>query len=105
MPVPNSAEEILSRRGGGLNVSGFVGQILTIVSFEEDSGQFGKYVHITALNSEGDEVVFQTGSVGVIEKIEALQEFGLLPTEVRVTSFDTRFGTSGYDFEPINATA
>jgi len=94
-----TAKDILSQKGTP-GIAQYVGETITIVSFEFAEGQFGEFAKITAVTAEGDEVVFQTGAGAVLGKLSALAAAELLPCECKVTSFPGQYGKDGYDIQP-----
>lgn len=101
--MSESAQDILSRTGSDTpNISDFVGQTLTLAEVVFQTGQHGKYVDVSAINAEGDEVTFRTGAKAVVGKLESITEHGLLPVEVKVSSYPSKFGKPGYDIRPVD---
>ena len=97
------AEEILNARssGGGPKAKDFVGQVLTIVDFEFANGPYGTFVKITAFKEDGTDASFQTGAGAIMSKLTALRAADLLPTNVQVTSYKTKFPNDGYDIQAV----
>lgn len=103
MAEEQSVASILAAARGGdyTKAAQLVGQVLTWTDeIETKSGSNGDYIVVTALTEDGEEVKVSNGGQ-LAEQIKGLAAAGLLPIDLKVSSFKAGAGT-GYSLEEVD---
>lgn len=103
--MPTVAEILAAKRAERSqyrSISEFVGQTLNFLAIEEVPSKFPQpQLEVTAEDEKGETIAdLRTSSVAVVEVLQALDSEGLLPTRLKVVSFQGAGGV-GYDLHEV----
>lgn len=83
---------------GTVKLSDHVGDVVTILGYRMDDGQYGPFARIDAI-IDGQPVEITSGGAVIVPQLERLAKADAFPVDMRVASFAGQFGKDGYRFD------